>query len=366
MPKKKRKVKKKTSDAAWKHPKFLVLGLVVIIVGLFAYSYLSSSAETCKTVATVSKGNLTAAKVAGKNEKITGDVNGSGCAIGVYIGSIVKNVNISATVHDANQYGIFNDGNVTVNDSEVYFIGHHEGDGNFAPNGSQGGVGIYFSTGSSASGTIKNSYIRSYQKGGIVINGRGTSANVTGNDVVGLSNVPFIAQNGIQFGYGARGNVMGNLVVGNWYDGANWTSTGILLFETGNVSVDKNKVLNNQTGVAVESWCWFEPSASNNNITNNTVSGARWGVSVGAVGFTGYSSCDALADNNKVTNNLVSNIFGVEEDGISIWTDDNDPNYTPSAKNNKVTANTVEGFIRPISQSGDTKSKVHANKVVEP
>lgn len=367
MAKRKKRVKKNSyDDVIWMHPKFLVISLVVIVGVLFGYSKLIASAATCQNVATVSKGTLSAAKVASKNETITGDVDAKGCDIGVYVGSDIKNVTVSAVVHDANQYGVFNDGDVTVSGAEISKIGNHDGSGTFAPNGSQTGVGVYFATNSNASGAVKSSYVHDYQKGGIVISTKGSSVNVTGNRVVGLSNVPFIAQNGIQFGYGATGNVKENTVDGNWYDGANWSSTGILVFETYNVNVDKNQVNNNQVGIGVEAWCWIEPSASNNSIVNNNVTGSEWGVSVGAVGFPGYSTCNAAVNNNKVTNNVVTNATNTGEEGVSVWTFDSDPTYTPTAENNKVIANSIEGFTTAVSQFGDSKSKVHANKVIEP
>ena len=208
---------------------------------------------SCSSVTTL-KGPMTAAVVATSNSTISGDIDAVGCDIGVYVGDSITGVTVTAEVHDANQYGVFNDGDVTVDGSEIYNIGHHDGSGNFDPNGGQTGLGVYFDYyANSASGSVMNSSIHDYQKGGIAINGENSSAVVNNNTVVGLSSVPFIAQNGIQFGYGAQGQARGNSIDGNWYSGANWTSSGMLLFDINakDVKVSNNKYINNQSNHVV-------------------------------------------------------------------------------------------------------------------
>ena len=58
-----------------------------------------------------------------------------------------------------------------------------------------------------AKGKIEGNSISLYQKGGITANGAGTDVNIKDNRVNGLGPVPFIAQNGIQIGFGANGSV---------------------------------------------------------------------------------------------------------------------------------------------------------------
>lgn len=311
------------------------------------------------TPADTSKGTLSASHVAVKNEKVTGEIDASGCDIGVYIPDGVKNVTVSAEVHDANQYGVFNNGNARVAGGEIYNIGHHSG-GVFQPNGSQTGVGVYFFD---ATGSVIGNDIHDYQKGGIVINGL-SMANVSDNGVTGALPVTYIAQNGIQFGYGAKGHAMRNVVSGNWYLGANWTSTGILVFETGNVSVQDNAVQGSQTGISIEAWCWIEPSADNNRIVNNSVQGAQYAVTVAAYSLGGYSTCDASADNNKVTNNLLDSTPSPGDIGIFLGTGQYyGGTDTPTADNNKLIHNQISGFTDNTYQSGDSSSKVHANVI---
>lgn len=323
-----------------------------------ALGCVSGTTLACTSVDT-SKGMLDAMYVASKNETVSGDVDAHGCDIGVYVPEDVKNVTIVATVHDADQFGVFNNGNARLDGGEIYYIGHHSGEA-FVPNGSQTGIAVYFFA---ATGSIENSDIHDYQKGGVVVNGL-SRADVTGNDVTGANMVDNIAQNGIQFGYGARGTVMRNVVTSNWYVGANWSSTGILLFETGHVTVQDNAVQDNQVGIDAEAWCWFEPSADNNRIDNNEVIGADYGVSVAAISFGGYSQCDASADNNEVVNNVIDSSSTGGTTGISLGTGVfSGGTDTPSADNNKLIHNAVNGFVEDIDASGDSSSKVHANVI---
>jgi nitrous oxidase accessory protein NosD len=339
----------------------LNLGKITITFALVMFVFTTSLtfADSHCTNVDTSKGLLSTAYEASNNETITGTIDATGCDIGVYVPVGVKNVNVCATIHDANKYGVFNNGNAKVDGSEIYNIGNHNASGDFDPNGAQTGVGVYFFD---ATGSVVDSNIHDYQKGGVVINGD-SKANVTNNTIAGFDSVPFIAQNGIQFGYGATGNAMNNSVTGNWYSGADWASTGILLFETDKVTIQGNTVEDCQIGVGIEAWCWFEESASKNNIINNCILGADYGVTVAAysLGF-GYSQCDASSDNNKVINNLISSTDGSEGVFVGVgqfWggTDN------PTADNNKVIHNTISGFDTEISQSGDTSSKIHANVI---
>lgn len=323
------------------------------------------AAPSCTSVST-SKGSLTAAQIGGT---VSGDLDATGCDIGAYFNNSNPGEVNNAEVHDANQYGVFVDGNeagsttVDVTHSKVYNIGHHDGSGAFDPNGSQYGIGVYyygFGTPGTVSGDIKGNEISQYQKGGVAVNGENASAKVKYNKVTGLSPVPFIAQNGIQFGYGATGQVRDNMVDGNSYEGDGWTSTGILMFETGDVKVQKNTVKNNQTAISAEAWCWYVQSASNNKIVNNNISGAQYGVTVSAYSLGGYSTCDAQANNNKVVNNTIETEDG--DTGIFVGTGTYyDGTDSPQADSNKVIANCVSGFTTDYDHVGDTGTVVQAN-----
>lgn len=183
--------------------------------------------------------DLTAAQIGGS---VTGDLNASGCNIGVYNPSSVSNATISGLAGETapNYYGILVNGqdsqgtsaNVVVSDSQI------SGVGELPENGAQHGVAIAFING--ASGTVSSNVITGYQKGGVVVKS-GSSVNVLANEVVGLGPVDFIAQNGIEF-FNASGVVRGNLIADNYYTACpiplanstgsctDWVSTGILLY----------------------------------------------------------------------------------------------------------------------------------------
>jgi nitrous oxidase accessory protein NosD len=117
--------------------------------------------------------------------------------------------------------------------------------------------------------TIADNSVDSYQKNGITANEPGTKVDVTENAVTGLGPTTGAAQNGIQIGFGARGRVTNNAVADNIYSpcesAANCPSnaTGILIFQSDGVRVERNTVGTNQVGIFV--------AANDGNIGGNTV-----------------------------------------------------------------------------------------------
>jgi len=100
---------------------------------------------------------------------VAGPINAAGCDVGIYIGSSATGTTVTATVTDANQVGVFNDGatGVTVTGSTVSCTGNHGGTNtgpctDFSPNGVQTGIGVYFSC--AGTGTISSNTINQYQK----------------------------------------------------------------------------------------------------------------------------------------------------------------------------------------------------------
>ena len=76
------------------------------------------------------------------------------------------------------------------------------------------------------------------------------------------------------------------------------------------------------------------------------------------MGLTGYSTCNASAENNKITNNYVTN----PEDGyVGIYCNAYTYNsWTPTADNNKIIHNYIDGFQYELADGG-TATKIHAN-----
>ncbi|HVH15730.1 MAG TPA: hypothetical protein VNA15_08445, partial [Candidatus Angelobacter sp.] len=222
----------------------LVLGASLISFGVFE---LRAHAIGCLLVFPVDQkfGKIITAAVIATPAGVTGPVNAGGvCDVGVYVGPSASGATITATVTDALQVGIFNDGanGVTVSGT-VSCTGNHSNLAlapctNFSPNGVQTGIGVYFSC--TGTGTISGSTINQYQKGGIVARDL-DSVHIRNNDVTGLGPFELIAQNGIELGFSSTcgptlstsnvDHVTGNTVTGNIYtQGAEKgvISTGIL------------------------------------------------------------------------------------------------------------------------------------------
>ena len=155
--------------------------------------------------------NLTAAKIGGK---VTGNLDATGCDIGVYYGPGTTGSVNKATITNAKYFGVVNhDGNVDVKNSTISKIGNTPFDG------TQHGVGILYTTeelpyeavtSGTAKGTISGNVVRQYQKGGITVRGAGASATIQFNTVIGSGKVDYIAQNGIQVSFGGSATVKGN------------------------------------------------------------------------------------------------------------------------------------------------------------
>ena len=90
------------------------------------------------------------------------------------------------------------------------------------------------------SGTVVHNLIDDYQKGGVLVDNAGSSAEVAYNEIVGAGPTPLIAQNGIQVSRGAQGDVHHNKVSQNIYSPATAESTGILLFSDPDANVHHN------------------------------------------------------------------------------------------------------------------------------
>ena len=279
------------------------LAAAITLIGVFGAGH---AVAACTQTGFYRDGiNMTAAVIA------TGDVtnetvDATGCNIGIFFGPGTSGTVDSSDVSGANYFGILVSGDIVDSSGNATSPGatsvdvtnsvvHNIGENPF--NGTQHGVAIYYracASGSSATGTISNNAISSYQKGGITVNCPGAAASVSGNTVAGLGPVPYIAQNGIQIGFGASGQVMRNQVTGNSYTGlAGASSAGILVFGgcknlepapspvTAGVQIVKNIVGDatpadgNDIGVALANYdptCTTAPvEATNNKVINNAI-----------------------------------------------------------------------------------------------
>jgi hypothetical protein len=243
----------------------------------------SSTTVPCYSTGFIRDGiDLTAAQIGGN---VTGALDASGCNVGVYYDSTHTGNVTGANIHGANYYGVVVNGDAGAVTTNVKTSTIHD-IGETPLNGTQHGNAIYYralGTGT-ATGVISGNTITNYQKGGITANGKVT-ATITNNHVTGQGPVDYIAQNGIQIGYGAKASVTGNTVTGNAYTGANNASSGGILVVGGP--------------------CFGLPYTTGLTISNNTLTGNDVGVWL----FNGDASCNAPATktNNVVKFNTISN-----------------------------------------------------------
>jgi hypothetical protein len=268
--------------------------------------------------------NMTAALI-NPPGTVSGTVDATGCNIAIYYdstgaGGTVKN----ADVFGANYFGILVNGDAGSVDVDVINSNIHD-IGETPHNGAQHGVAVYyrgFFDSSSVTGKIWGNSITAYQKGGVVVNGQGLQVSVHDNTVVGDGHVVFIAQNGIQVGYGATASVMRNVVSGNSYigfPGDGSASGGVLVVGgpgygvcpdgndcpyTVNTKIDANILANNDVGVYLSNVAadFSAPTSAtnikaiNNTLTNDVCFNTSY---VAAISDQG--------NNDKLINNKISN-----------------------------------------------------------
>ena len=120
--------------------------------------------------------------------------------------------------------------------------------------GCQNGIAIMVgrnSESTSGTATITNNVIGAFQKGGILVDGADSSADVGLNQVTGEGPVNYIAQNGVQISRGATGHVAGNTVQDHTYSLApTSSSSGILVFQPGaGLVINNNDVRENDDNI---------------------------------------------------------------------------------------------------------------------
>ncbi|NDQ56792.1 MAG: hypothetical protein GZ088_06925 [Acidipila sp.] len=142
--------------------------------------------------------------------------------------------------------------------------------------------------------SINDNSVHNYQKNGITGNELGTEVTITKNVVTGLGSVIGAAQNGIQIGYGGKGEVLGNTVTDNVWSpcvsitNCVYSAAGILIFESDDVRVENNSVATNQIGVYA--------GGGHNKIESNSISNSLVLVGIDLAGDNN------LANDNDVTN----------------------------------------------------------------
>lgn len=311
----------------------LFASLLVLTLFMSVNVYRAEAADTCTPTGFVRDGiDLTAALI-NPVSPVTGPLDASTCNIGVYFGPGHNGTVTGADITGGNYFGVVNDGGaVNIRNSSIHDVGE-------TPlNGTQHGVAIYFTYGNGGTGSINGNTLTNYQKGGIVVNGHLSSATIQGNTVTGQGPLSYIAQNGIQIGYGAKATVTKNTVTGNAYTGSSTVSGGIIVvggpyygdsYTVGTVITD-NIVRNNDVGVFLTNLAAdgsAPDTATNIKVIHNTISNDA--VTNGYIYQAGVSD---VGNGDKIVNNTISGAGYDNASNSAVFAIDADASFTNNVK----------------------------------
>jgi hypothetical protein len=186
--------------------------------------------------------------------------------------------------------------------------------------GCQQGLSVYVANNDgTAAVTMKTLAVTNYQKDGIDCADSGTTCTISGSTVTGIGPTGLTAQNGIEADAGVTASIKGSTITGNSYtspdyttNGMFYTGSGILAYDTTNLTVSSNKVNNNDenivgyndgTGPAQGTWL-----ISKNTVTaaTNDTGAVPLGDSVGdGIDLYGTGGAGSSTDvyGNTVNNN---------------------------------------------------------------
>jgi hypothetical protein len=219
---------------------------------------------------------------------------------------------------------------------------------------------------------VRNNEVSDYERGGIGANGDGgahpsPAVTIQNNTVTGSTGLGEAwGPNGIQVGFGATGVVKNNTVTDNRYSDEGAVASGILVFESDGVVVQKNTVENADVALSVGSWGWFQSSADNTKLKDNTVTQAEYGALLESVAepYGGVlTQMDPTVNNTKVIkNDLTGEDDPTGEIGVGVIVEDNvDNEYDPEAWNNKIRKNTITNFQTDLDDQGSATKMAPAN-----
>jgi parallel beta-helix repeat protein len=190
------------------------------------------------------------------------------------------------------------------------------------------------STGSGhASVTITDNTVDTYQKNGITANEPGTRVSINENTVTGVGPTIGAAQNGIQIGFGAQGQITGNSIANNIYQPCMSTTTcpanatGILIFQSDGIHMEHNTLAANQVGIFV---------AANNAVVGSST--IFHSVVLDGIALVG--------DGNTATGNDISN-----SDDAGVFVQGN----STTVSNNEITGAAV-GILKIAGSTGTVKT----------
>jgi parallel beta-helix repeat protein len=189
---------------------------------------------------------------------------------------------------------------------------------------------------------VENNEVTGYQKTGILANGD-VSVRVGSNTITGFGPVDFIAQNGIQLGFGALGDVRENEVSANEYTPQTFAGSGILLFDvSAGVLVQNNRVATSDVGIWVSDM--HDGVVKNNRVDGSTFDGIA--LDTGSSGNT--------IEKNRLTGNDVG--IGLYEEAVT----------GNLIRSNKANGNATNGILTDGATGNTiTKNTAKSNGVLD-
>jgi parallel beta-helix repeat protein len=267
-------------------------------------------------------------------------------------------------VEFANASGTLSSDAVTGVQEQQAFFGCQQGLAVYVANNNGGPEGV----------TMKALAVTQYQKDGIDCDDSGTTCTISGSTVTGIGPTGLTAQNGIETDAGVTASIKSSTVTGNSYtspdyttSGTFFTASGILAYDTTNLTVSSNKVNNNDenivgyndgTGPAQGAWL-----ISKNTVTaaTNDTGAVPLGDSVGdgidLYGTGGAGSTDVYG--NTVSNNADWGIALFGADGALVG-------GTASGQRNTVSQNADDGiFLGEFSAGVPSSGNTFTNNLVK-
>ena len=235
----------------------------------------------------------------------------------------------------------------------------------FAHNGPcQNGLAINVESLTSTSNvTVAHNSVRAYQKNGITATGAangvasdGPYVQIINNYIVGLGatamnwKTPGAAENGIQVGFGASGQILENTINDNIWaldtiDDTGDAASGIIIFASPSFTVIHNNVNSAQYGILIESDTGDGyGTADHTFISDNDISGTQI-----------FDAIDLCSSGNTAQGN---NIFGSAESAIHL-----DDECGGTGNNNTVFQNTITEGCAGVLLGTGTGNVVRTNNV---
>ncbi|MFI4990772.1 MAG: right-handed parallel beta-helix repeat-containing protein [Solirubrobacterales bacterium] len=249
----------------------------------------AGTAGSAKVVLPPSPGNSkTECDQAPGTEKYQADQDGiSICTPGtVSITGLKLEAKWPGSACDESLYGVLVAGGATLKATNVTI----DGAGAFPINGCQGGVGIevgmrWTTPVQVGHATLKGVTIENYQKNGMTIEGKGSTANISTTTVTGAGATPEIAQNGIQVSGEGVATIKTSQISGNECDNpacgpegfSQTQSTGLLFYGAAPGStVTSSTISGNDIGAYYASEAAAQPTAPELVLSKDVLSGNRY------------------------------------------------------------------------------------------